>query len=157
MKSVWADYAPQQPLPGPSPEADRRLIALPIDLHSGARIETRSRSAFMEYFRLDESGRLDESQYRLVSRNHDYSVGGDDDYDDGRSTNSSGGGGFFFPPFFSRGFESQQQPSYRSRESDSGFGRRPPRGAFPQQQPYEPDGGRGPFGGFFGGGRTGGF
>ncbi|AMN39488.1 penicillin-binding protein 1A [Rhodoplanes sp. Z2-YC6860] len=155
MKSVWADYAPQQPLPGPSPEADRRLIALPIDLHSGARIETRSRSAFMEYFRLDESGRLDESQYRLVSRNHDYSVGSDDDYDDGRSS-SSGGGGFFFPPFFSRRFESQSQPSYRARESDSGFGRRPPRGAFPQQQ-YEPDGGRGPFGGFFGGGRTGGF
>jgi penicillin-binding protein 1A len=155
MKSVWADYAPQQPLPGPSPEAERRLIALPIDLHSGSRIETRSRSAFMEYFRLDESGRLDESQYRLVSRSREYSVDNDED-DDRRSTSSSGGGGFFFPPFFSRGFESQPQPTYRARESDSGFGRRPPRGAFPQQ-PSEPDGGRGPFGGFFGGGRTGGF
>src|SRR5262249_23204178 len=43
MQTIWAGYAPQVPLPGPSPEADRRLIALPIDLHSGARIETRSR------------------------------------------------------------------------------------------------------------------
>lgn len=153
MKAVWADYAPQVPLPGPSPEADRRLIALPIDLHSGARIETRSRSAFLEYFRLDESGRLDESQYRLVSRGHEYSVDGDED--DSRSTSSTGNG-FFFPPFFSRGFESSSQPTYRAREYDSGFGRRPPRNVFPQQT--EPDSGRGPFGGgFFGGGRTGGF
>jgi membrane carboxypeptidase/penicillin-binding protein len=147
MKSVWADYAPQVPLPGPSPEADRRLVALPIDLHSGARIETRSRSAFMEYFRLDESGRLDESQYRLVSRGHEYSV---DEEDDGRGPS---GNGFFFPPFFSRGYEGPSQPSYRARDYDNGF-RRPPRPVYPQQQPFE----SGPFGGgFFGNGRTGGF
>jgi membrane carboxypeptidase/penicillin-binding protein len=151
IKSVWADYAPQVALPGPSPEAERRLIALPIDVHSGARIETRSRSAFLEYFRLDESGRLDESQYRLVSRGHEYSVGDDDD------SRSSSGNGFFFPPFFSRGFESSSQPTARTRdrENDAGFGRRPDRNGFPR--PFESDnnGRSSPFG-FFGG-RGGGF
>ena len=79
MKAVWADYAPQVALPGPSPEASRRLIALPIDVRSGQRIDTRGdRTAFVEYFRLDESGRLDETQYRLVSRGRDYSVGDDE-------------------------------------------------------------------------------
>jgi membrane peptidoglycan carboxypeptidase len=150
MKSVWADYAPQVALPGPSPDAERRLIALPIDVRSGARIETRNRSAFLEYFRLDESGRLDESQYRLVSRGHEYSVGGDDE--DNRSGN---GNGFFFPPFFSQSQPSQPTARNREREYDSGFGRRPDRNGFPR--PFESDnnGRSSPFG-FFGG-RGGGF
>ena len=101
MKAVWADYAPQAPLPGPTPEADRRLIALPIDLQSGARIDTRSRSAFLEYFKLDESGRLDESQYRLVSRGNEYSTSDDDDNRGFFSSGGGGGGGNFFAPFFS--------------------------------------------------------
>jgi len=145
MKAVWADYAPQVALPGPSPEAERRLIALPIDVRSGARIETRSRSAFLEYFKLDESGRLDESQYRLVSRGHEYSVGGDDD-----DNRSSSGNGFFFPPFFSQSQPSQPTARNREREYDSGFGRRPDRSGFPR--PFESDnnGRSSPFG-FFGG------
>jgi membrane carboxypeptidase/penicillin-binding protein len=41
MKAAWATYAPQTPLPRPSPEAARRLIALPIDVHSGQRLDSR--------------------------------------------------------------------------------------------------------------------
>jgi penicillin-binding protein 1A len=88
IHSVWQLYAPQTVLAGPSPEAARRLIALPIDLHSGQRIEGRSRNAFMEQFRLDEDGRITETQYQLVSRNHDYAVDNE---------NSPGG---FQPPWF---------------------------------------------------------
>src|SRR6185436_17965344 len=39
MKAVWASYAPQTPLPRPTPEAASHLIALPIDLHSGQRFD----------------------------------------------------------------------------------------------------------------------
>jgi len=145
MKAVWADYAPQVALPGPSPEASRRLIALPIDVRSGARIETRNRTAFLEYFRLDENGRLDESQYRLVSRGHEYSVGGGDDYDNGNN-GQSGNSSFFFAPFFSRNFEGASQPN--TRVPDPGP---PSRNGFPAESEER----RSPFG-FFGG-RSGGF
>jgi penicillin-binding protein 1A len=159
MKSVWADYAPQAALPPPSPEASRRLIALPIDVRSGQRIESRGdRTAFVEYFRLDESGRLDESQYRLVSRGGDYSVGDDSS----RSTDNSP---FFFAPWFQRNFEGG--PTYtreRDNSFDGGFRRPqaevPQRGRNPRSNQFEEDrprggfGGGGPFGGgggFFGG------
>jgi penicillin-binding protein 1A len=142
MKAVWADYAPQVALPAPSPEASRRLIALPIDVRSGARIESRNRTAFVEYFRLDESGRLDESQYRLVSRGHEYSVGGEDD------NQSSSNNNFFFAPFFSRGFDSPPQPTTRSREFDTNA-RRPNRG-FPAETDENRGRSQSPFG-FFGG------
>ena len=33
MKAVWAQGTPQTPLPRPSPEAARHLIALPIDVN----------------------------------------------------------------------------------------------------------------------------
>ena len=45
MRTAWATYAPQTPLPRPSPEAARRLIALPIDVHSGQRLDSRSSAA----------------------------------------------------------------------------------------------------------------
>jgi penicillin-binding protein 1A len=147
MKAVWADYAPQMALPGPSPEANRRLVALPIDVRSGQRIDTRDRTAFVEFFRLDDSGRLDETQYRLVSRGHDYSVG-DNDHQPTYQQNNP----FFFAPWFSRNFEGTPQPTYRQREYEGG-GRRPvPRGqrGFDEderrpQQPFGFFGGRGGF------------
>jgi 1A family penicillin-binding protein len=67
MNAAWNHY-PQTALRGPSPEAERHLVALPIDVHSGERIETRNRSAFVEYFRLDKSGKFTETQHRLVAR-----------------------------------------------------------------------------------------
>jgi membrane carboxypeptidase/penicillin-binding protein len=67
IEAVWANYAPKTPLNPPSPEARKELAALPIDLRSGNRLSERSREAFTEYFRL-RGGRLDETQYLLVSR-----------------------------------------------------------------------------------------
>jgi penicillin-binding protein 1A len=127
MRSVWEKYAPQTVLAGPSPEASRRLVALPIDLHSGQRIEGRSRNAFMEQFRLDEDGRITETQYRLVSRSSDYSV-------DGENSPS------FQPPWFfgggnpwsGRDYDGTPNSSQRrrgdewQRETDQRYLREPP-------------------------------
>jgi len=67
MDAVWADYAKKTPLSPPSPAAQRQLIALPIDLRSGIRVADNSPGAITEYFRLDRTGGLTETQYTLVS------------------------------------------------------------------------------------------
>jgi penicillin-binding protein 1A len=97
MEAVWDKYAPKTALVGPSPEASRHLIALPIDLRSGQRIEARSRNAFMEQFRLDDSGRFTETQYRLVSRSQDYTIGGVDNPDPNAPWFIPGSGGSPWP------------------------------------------------------------
>jgi membrane carboxypeptidase/penicillin-binding protein len=71
MEAVWQHHAEKAPLRGPSPEAARQLIALPIDVRSGERVNERSNTAFREYFRLDATGRLTDTQYRMASR-YDY-------------------------------------------------------------------------------------
>ena len=94
MQAVWQHHAPKTPLRGPSPEASRQLVAMPIDLHSGSRMDGNNRygehqiyyndrgaqqpsAKFMEYFRLDASGRFVEQQHRIISRESTYSVSGD--------------------------------------------------------------------------------
>jgi membrane carboxypeptidase/penicillin-binding protein len=98
MKAVWASYAPQTPLPRPSPEAARHLVALPIDVHSGQRLDggggwgsryddrgydrgydgRRVSGGFMEYFRTDGSGRVTDTQDRLSGRGGFFGNYGDD-------------------------------------------------------------------------------
>jgi membrane carboxypeptidase/penicillin-binding protein len=84
MRTAWATVAPQAPLPKPSPEAARHLVALPIDLNSGQRLDgrrvygedsdgrfeqrpARVSGGFMEYFRADDNGRVNDTQDRLAS------------------------------------------------------------------------------------------
>ena len=67
MNDVWANYAKKTPLSPPSPAAQRQLIALPIDLRSGNRVAAQTPGAFTEYFRLDRTGGLTETQHNLVS------------------------------------------------------------------------------------------
>jgi 1A family penicillin-binding protein len=104
MRAAWEKYAPQTAMAGPSPEASRHLIALPIDLHSGQRVETRTRNAFMEQFRLDENGSFTETQYRLVSRSQDYTLGDQNNPDPNA------------PWFFNFGFGGN--PWFRGRDYD---------------------------------------
>jgi len=129
MRAVWANYAPQTPLRGPSPEASRHLVMLPIDLHSGQRLDSRgyggnssrfgntytyssdnggSSSRFMEYFRLDDSGRMiNDDQYLLSSRST-------------TTTEESGpfSGPFpFFQSFFGNGRDYDGSPRYVSPSS----------------------------------------
>src|SRR4029079_18219364 len=97
MKASWADIAPQAVLSKPSPEAARHLVQLPIDLNSGQRLDGRRVSneddayyrfegrpeprparvsgGFMEYFRTDDSGRVNDTQERLASQNGYYGSG----------------------------------------------------------------------------------
>ena len=111
MQSVWAMVTPQTALVGPSREASRQLIALPIDANSGQRIEGSStRGAFTEYFKLDSSGRFLETQYRLVSRGHEYSVG-DDQFSPSFPRSSPFGGN----PWFSSGRDYDGSPLIRQR------------------------------------------
>ncbi len=58
--------APKAPLAGPSPEARRYLVDLPIDYMTGNRVN--GGQGFIEHFRLGADGRFDETQYELVSR-----------------------------------------------------------------------------------------
>jgi penicillin-binding protein 1A len=122
IKAAWAQISPQTPLPRPSPEAARHLIALPIDLNSGQRLDGRRddrfdfrgassgrtvSGGFTEYFRLDDSGRLNDTQERLTSRGY-----GGGDYNNpfapfqswfGRPEGPSGfgfSGGYQSNPFF---------------------------------------------------------
>jgi membrane peptidoglycan carboxypeptidase len=68
LQAVWAEgIAPKAFLNGPSAEAKRHLVDLPIDYYSGTRVNGGSQ-AFVEHFRLDADGKLNETQYQLVSR-----------------------------------------------------------------------------------------
>jgi len=68
IQAVWANYAPRTPLNPPSAEAQRQLVDLPIDLASGERLPKGTPRAFLEHFRLGGDGQVDDTQYRLVSR-----------------------------------------------------------------------------------------
>jgi penicillin-binding protein 1A len=71
IQAIWAEgIAPKTPLNGPSAEAKRHLIDLPIDYISGDRVT--GGSGFVEHFRLEADGRFEETQYRLVSREDPY-------------------------------------------------------------------------------------
>jgi membrane peptidoglycan carboxypeptidase len=152
MRNAWATFAPQTPLPRPSPEAARRLIAMPIDVHSGQRLDGRSygdfrfdgrgaggsgrniSGAFMEYFRLDQTGRLNDTQERLTSRGSGFA-----DYDNNNPFSSfqswfgrpEGPSGFGYPrqggPYYNDAgpgyrrspFESMDdRPRYRNSPAD---------------------------------------
>jgi membrane carboxypeptidase/penicillin-binding protein len=67
IAAVWAErVAPKTPLSGPSREAQKHLIDLPIDYLSGDRV-TDGRASFVEHFRLGADGRFTETQNQLIS------------------------------------------------------------------------------------------
>ena len=75
LQTVWAEgIAPKALLNGPSPEAKRHLVDLPIDYYSGTRINGGGQ-AFVEHFRLDADGKVNETQYQLVSREEPHPPG----------------------------------------------------------------------------------
>ncbi|HKM87187.1 MAG TPA: transglycosylase domain-containing protein [Xanthobacteraceae bacterium] len=79
MAAIWAEgVAPKTPLSGPSREAQRQLIDLPIDYMTGDRL-TGGRG-FVEHFRLGADGRFNETQYQLVSRQDAYASSNQDQW-----------------------------------------------------------------------------
>ncbi|MGA2126051.1 MAG: transglycosylase domain-containing protein [Xanthobacteraceae bacterium] len=74
IQSAWSEVAPRVALSPPSAAARRQLVDLPIDLRSGDRVARNGTGAFMEHFRLDRTGQVDDTQYRLVSREDAYAT-----------------------------------------------------------------------------------
>jgi membrane carboxypeptidase/penicillin-binding protein len=145
MKAAWANIAKQTPLPRPSPEAARHLITIPIDLNSGQRFDSRGgetffdgrgaragyvSGAFMEYFRRDDSGQVNDTQDRMASSGY------------GGYGNRDGQSSFTFNNPFESWFAPRQGgPSFNDAPS---YVRPPPgdarsRGYVPNRSGYIPD------------------
>jgi len=66
IEAIWAEQiAPKTVLSGPSAEAQSNLKDMPIDYESGDRAKTRH--GFVEHFRREPDGKVDDTQYQLVS------------------------------------------------------------------------------------------
>jgi membrane carboxypeptidase/penicillin-binding protein len=101
LQAIWAEgIAPKARLSGPSPEAQRRLVDLPIDYTTGDRMtgdraigdRVTAGRGFIEHFRLEADGRLNETQYQLVSREDAYALRNPEP-DPGQSWGAWGWGG----------------------------------------------------------------
>jgi membrane carboxypeptidase/penicillin-binding protein len=80
MEATWLHYAPRTALNPPSPEARAQLVDLPVDLLTGDRLAYAGAGAFIEHFRLDRHGELDDTQNRFVSRGETYAYRGPDSF-----------------------------------------------------------------------------
>jgi penicillin-binding protein 1A len=67
LQAAWRHHTPKVALSPPSREAQRQMVAVPIDVRTGERMADGS-GAFVEHFRLDRFARINETQYRLVPR-----------------------------------------------------------------------------------------
>jgi len=85
IQAVWAGFAPKTALKGPSAEARRQMVDLPIDLNSGERLANATPQAFVEHFRLDASSRFADTQYQLVPREEAYAAAQNNPWVDGDS------------------------------------------------------------------------
>jgi len=132
MDAVWASFAKKAPISPPSTEAQRQIIALPVDLRSGTRVADRSPGAITEYFRVDRTGGLTETQYNLVSEAEAASY----------IYREPGDGEMYGYPGYGSGYGS------RYGYDPHGY---PPRAQYPAQQAYQYYWRRAnPFGGLFG-------
>jgi 1A family penicillin-binding protein len=85
VQAAWAHHAPKTALAPPSPEAQRQMMALKIDLNTGDRMVS-GQGGFTEYFRLDRSGKLAETQYDLVPREEAWAFRNPDPWSDGEAS-----------------------------------------------------------------------
>jgi len=139
LQAIWAEgIAPKIALSGPSQEAQRHLINLPIDYMSGDRV-TADGHGFVEHFRLEADGRLNETQYQLISREDAYAAArGEDQQTEGFGAWGWGGRSYYpnqswqpAPPrpvvrgLFAPLFESDDPRSHARRDPDYLWGGRP--------------------------------
>jgi hypothetical protein len=138
IQAAWANGSPKVALNGPSPEARSHIASLPIDLNSGDRLPPGNRG-FMETFRLGDRGALDETQYRLVTREDAYALRGiepgypADDGDQAYYGRPSDDGRVYARPSDADGFFGQQPP-WRSDNPPQTYWREAPRAQYPQSR-----------------------
>jgi len=71
IEAIWAQgIAPKAPLSGPSRQARAHMVDLPIDYVTGNVVS--GGRGFVEHFRLDAAGQVDDTRYLLVSREGAY-------------------------------------------------------------------------------------
>lgn len=66
MNAVWTEFAPRTAMKPASPEAQRQLAAVPIDLRTGSRIRVSGGQTILEHLRKDRWGQVADTQYRIV-------------------------------------------------------------------------------------------
>lgn len=81
VQAAWELHAPKTALNGPSREAMHQLATLSIDPYTGDPSPAGSGRAFTEYLKRDPSGRIDDTQFRIVSRAESYAYRGGRDED----------------------------------------------------------------------------
>jgi len=126
MQAAWDVQAPKTALKGPSNDAMRQLVALSIDPYTGDPAEAGSRQAFTEYLRRDAAGRINDTQFRIVSRADTYGRHRGDDGEgggpfqqwslDGRPSHGDNRSFFPFAPWRSA---PREQPSWRGYPDDA--------------------------------------
>ena len=151
IEDIWALHvAPKAPLSGPSPEAKRDLVDIPIDYWSGNRIggntnanrdgngfwgafgnagantNTDRGNVFVEHFRRESDGQVADTQYQLMSREDAYASSGYQDQTEGDNQDN-----WFFNLFGGNRYGGQ--PGNRSYYPNQGW--QAQRQAPPQPQP----------------------
>jgi penicillin-binding protein 1A len=81
IEEVWASYASKTVLSPPSSEAQQHLVDLPIELSTGDVLTRAGPRTFVEHFRRDAAGEVEDTQYRLVSREDAFASRGGDPRD----------------------------------------------------------------------------
>ena len=133
IEAVWADkVAPKAALSGPSREAQKHMVDLPIDYASGERVS--GGRGFIEHFRLGANGRVTETQYQLISHESAYASREDGSGNSGWTALGWGGGRNYYPSQ-----QGSQQPGYATQQpgyatQQPGYATQQP-GYFSEQQP----------------------
>src|SRR5262245_18883312 len=76
IQAAWTYHAQRTALAPPSSEAQRQLAMLPINLATGERLAGNVRGAFIENFRANRYGQVEDTQYQLVPREEAYAYRG---------------------------------------------------------------------------------
>jgi penicillin-binding protein 1A len=115
IQAIWAEHvAPKSLLSGPSPEARKLLVEVPIDYATGNRV---AGAGFVEHFRRDAAGQVEDTQYQLASRYGGYYEGDQWGYNDqgsfwgGYNRNGQWIGRSYYPNW--RALPSQPPPAAR--------------------------------------------
>jgi membrane carboxypeptidase/penicillin-binding protein len=146
LEAIWAEHiAPKAPLNGPSPEARRALVDIPIDYMTGDRIGAGQGNqgtqglfgifspqrpapspaqGFVEHFRRGADGQAADTQYQLVSRDDAYASQNQDGNDQGSfwggpsNNNGQWQGRSYYP---NQGWQTPPQPPPQQQPVARGF------------------------------------
>ncbi len=75
LEAIWSEHiAPKAPLAGPSHDAQRELVDLPIDYTTGNVAKDGAHGNFVEHFRRGADGEVADTQYQMMSPEDVYSA-----------------------------------------------------------------------------------